>query len=379
MFIRRAAFAASPHPVSHCASRMRADPLQGRVKKRRIARDTRESSSMSHHSDAYDAHQRQRWMRHDAHLWIQPNAARWLPPGADPADVYPALAPRRDAAKAAAFATEIAQAQRVLDALREEVASIRADMARRRAALAIKYSPAQPRVPGGDPRGGQWTDRSGGQSQGAGVALPMGNVDIGDLSGSSELGDLFQITPDDTRIDGVQLAANDDPGEPTPVRDPAPKIPTDRPDTSSERTSYLRSAANWLARNAGVAGDIYTGAMNNGEWLRDYHDLVQASRDAPKSLEELQQAVNDPKPGYDIHHIVEQTAAERYGFSRGEIENPENLVRVPRLQHYQITGWYAAGDDSFDRLSPREYLKDKDWDERYRVGLIALRKFGVLK
>ena len=64
--------------------------------------------------------------------------------------------------------------------------------------------------------------------------------ELGDLSESSEVGDLFQITPDDTRIDGVQLAANDSPDDPAPVRDPAPKIPADRPETSSERTSYLR-------------------------------------------------------------------------------------------------------------------------------------------
>jgi hypothetical protein len=180
-------------------------------------------------------------------------------------------------------------------------------------------------------------------------------------------------------VGGVQLAANDSPDDPAPVRDPAPKIPLDRPETSAERTSYLRSAANWLARNAGLAGDIYTGATNNVEWLRDYHDVVQASRDGPKSLEELQQAVNDPKPGYDVHHIVEQNSAERFGFTRSETEHPENLVRIPRLQHYRITGWYARAEQAFDGLSPREYLQDKDWDERYRVGLIALRKFGVLK
>jgi hypothetical protein len=113
--------------------------------------------------------------------------------------------------------------------------------------------------------------------------------------------------------------------------------------------------------------------MNNVEWLRDYHDVVQASRDAPKSLEELQQAVND------VHHIVEQTAAERFGFARSETEHPENLVRIPRLQHYRITGWYMRENDKFDRLSPREYLQDKDWEERYRVGLEALKEFKVLK
>jgi hypothetical protein len=86
-----------------------------------------------------------------------------------------------------------------------------------------------------------------------------------------------------------------------------------------------------------------------------------------------------PKRGYDIHHIVEQSAAERFGFTRSEIDHPENLVRIPRLQHYQITGWYGRGNEQFDGLSPRAYLQDKDWKERYRVGLDALKNFKVLK
>ncbi len=207
----------------------------------------------------------------------------------------------------------------------------------------------------------------------------MGNVDIGDVSGSSELGDLFQIKPSDTRLGGVQLAANDTPDDPAPVRDPAPKIPLSRPDTSAERTDYMRSAANWLARNAGLAGAIYTGNMNNVEWLKDRQDLIAAYRDEPKTLEELQRAAQEPKPGYDIHHIVEQTAAERFGFVRGQVNDPENLVRVPRLKHYEITGWYMDRNDDFGNLSPRDYLSDKNWEERRQVGLYALRKFGVLK
>jgi hypothetical protein len=110
------------------------------------------------------------------------------------------------------------------------MASIKAEMLRRRLAEQTKYSPTQPRVPAGNPSGGQWTDRSGGQvtgtvgglSQDAGqsldadLTLPMGNVDIGDVSGSSELGDLFQIRPTDTRTDAgnrsdsiIKVAADD--------------------------------------------------------------------------------------------------------------------------------------------------------------------------
>jgi hypothetical protein len=296
----------------------------------------------------------------------------------------------KEAAFEAELAAEVAKGYQLLAVLREEVAPLRAELKRRRE-LEAKYSPSQPRVPAGNPRGGQWTDRSGGQGtvagpsqdigqgQDADLTLPMGNVDTGDVSGSGELSDLFQIKPRDTRVDGVQLATNDSPDDPAPLRDPAPKIPLSRPDTSAERTEYMRSAANWLARNAGLAGDIYAGSMNNVEWLKDRQDLIAAYRDEPKTLEELQRAVQEPKPGYDTHHIAEQTAAERFGFTRSEVNDPENLVQVPRLRHYEITGWYGTRTDEYGGLSPREYLSDKGWDERRRVGLDALVRFKVLK
>jgi hypothetical protein len=97
------------------------------------------------------------------------------------------------------------------------VASLRAELKRRRLEEA-KYSPSQPRLPSGNPRGGQWTDRSGGQgtiagpsqdtgqSQDADLTQPMGNLDVGDLTGSSELGDLFQIKPSDRRTDAANLS-----------------------------------------------------------------------------------------------------------------------------------------------------------------------------
>src|SRR3954470_8453102 len=72
-------------------------------------------------------------LRHDMHLWIRHDAARFVRPGFDPADVFPTLARKADAAKAAAFEAEIAARRRLLAELREEVAEIRADMKRRRA------------------------------------------------------------------------------------------------------------------------------------------------------------------------------------------------------------------------------------------------------
>ncbi|WP_152428534.1 hypothetical protein [Methyloferula stellata] len=119
------------------------------------------------------------------------------------------------------------------------------------------------------------------------------------------------------------------------------------------------------------------------QWLNGkpdyYSDKIKASLDEPKMLKELQDAVDDPKPGYEIHHIVEQKGAEDDGFSREEIDARSNLVRIPAMKHREITGWYQTGNKDFGGLSPREYLRGKDWDKRDKVGIQALIKFGVLK
>jgi hypothetical protein len=145
-------------------------------------------------------HQRQRWTRHDAHLCIRPDAARWLKPGTDPAEVYPTLKRQREAAEDAAFAAKIAESRRFLAALRAEVDELKAALVRRRLEEA-KYSPTQPRVPAGNPRGGQWSNSNeggasvggsgnaeGGASEGADGAEDVGS------SGSSQNSDSGGIT-----------------------------------------------------------------------------------------------------------------------------------------------------------------------------------------
>jgi hypothetical protein len=124
-----------------------------------------------------------------------------MKPGVDPADVIPALARERAqkeaaterarAAEDAELAAEIEHERRALAATNQELAEVNAEMARWRARLAdeAKYSPSQPRVPAGSPRGGQWTDRSGGsgQSLSNSIAKPTENADFDDVTALSEL------------------------------------------------------------------------------------------------------------------------------------------------------------------------------------------------
>lgn len=92
-------------------------------------------------------------------------------------------------------------------------------------------------------------------------------------------------------------------------------------------------------------------------WIRDEIANIWSSLDKPKSLEELQRAVDEPADGYQIHHIVEQTPARDENFPDALIDGPDNLVRIPTLKHRDISGWYSTPIKEFGWLSPRDYLR----------------------
>jgi len=276
-------------------------------------------------------------MRPDAARYIRPDAARFLRPGTDPADVYPALE--------------------------------------------RKY-PGQPRRPEGQQGGGQYSfDRRDGSTSDDGRARVY--ITKPDVTSDTLLtGDGDGEEDDGGDLSGIQLAGDlpDGLGSDldTPGDDP-PQIPRRKPSKSWQVTRALRAVSNWLGRRAAVTGEVYGALSDFADWLQVYEDLIRANQDPPKTLQELMDGVGKGRPGYDDHHIIEKTAAEYWGLSRSEINDPSNLVSIPRLKHYQITGWYMKSNRDFGGLSPREYLRDKGPEERRRVGLLALILMEVLK
>lgn len=282
--------------------------------------------------------QRRRWMRNTAHLHVRSDAHRFAPPG------EARLLQRPDARWDPLGAAE------------------------------RKYNPDQPRVPAGSSDGGQWTTASSGG--GISILVPAGGLvsddansgvfdGFDDFTDSSELDGLAD---GDGILDGVQLAGD------IPTGDSPPEIPEERPATSAERTGFLKAAARRVA--SGVVLDVL---VSSAPWLLTRAALIDTYNDPPNSLEELQQAVGTSRPGTDVHHIVEQASAQNDGFPREVIDSPENLVRIPRLKHQEINSWYQTPESDFGGQTPRDYLQGRNWDVRRSVGLMALRKFGVLK
>ncbi|MDF3811090.1 hypothetical protein [Rhodopseudomonas sp. BAL398] len=205
----------------------------------------------------------------------------------------------------------------------------------------------------------------------------MGQPEIAD---DAELPEI-EVTPEEEFTAGVQLAGDlpdgSDPRPGTP-RDSLPQVPENRPKRRAVRMRYVRAVASWLGRitGLGLPVDIYLGAMNSRQWLDDYHAVIKTYQDPPRTLKELQADVGLGRPGYDDHHIVEKTLAERFGFARADINDPSNLVSIPRMKHWDINAWYMKENPDFGGLSPRKYLSDKSWAERRWVGLRALIDVG---
>lgn len=305
---------------------------------------------MGSRDDAWLRHQQARWMAPDGDRWVRTDAARFLAPGGNLAAAYPALA--------------------------------------------LKYNPNQPRVPAGHSDGGQWTNGSGGFAavlnrpvvQSALISdatPPMGDIAI--PNGRNEYPDLFGIRPPAAIQDGTRLAG-DRPEwkDPPPVKpvEPPPEIPRQLPATRELRMGLVRRGVEWVARMGrfSPAVDVFFGALDQIREIGWLTDMMKTANDPPGSLRELQDRATLPsEPGYENHHVVGQFNENRKQFSSARVDAPDNLVRIPRLKHIDISGWYSRPNPDYKGRSPRDYLRGKSWDEQRQFGLKVLRDFGVLK
>lgn len=247
------------------------------------------------------------------------------------------------------------------------------------------FDPNQPRVPAGNPDGGQWTDAGGSQE------TSEGDVQSG-LGGEAGDGSLFPSEgssgwPADDLPPEIGGGGADRPSIEYTV-----DLPEERPDTAKERNSIVRRSAEWLREAAALGAAFAPGprvkaffiALEATARVVEYLPEIRSYLDAPRSLGELQDAAADRRLGYQIHHIVEGQYGSRSESSNAQrfgtrLEAAENLVSIPKWKHIQISSWYSRGNDAFGGMTPRAYLRGKNWEEQYKIGLRALRIYGVLK
>jgi hypothetical protein len=328
---------------------------------------------------AWAEHQRRYWMRPDAERYVRPDAHRFMPPGTPQrlgADAVRYFWPEHKTQPARTrhdepgharddeFLRELAARRADLLRLRRELAAINAELKFRRFLRGLKagFNPNQPRVPRGSPGGGQWTGDGGTGS--------------GDGSGRNDPRILSDATPDNDWQPGAQYAQAKPPDSPNKLPS---KVPSQRPSAVQERHQIARQVAK---HGRGRIGAL----LRVAEWLTEFGPSIRSYWDQPKTFDELQQAVTGrSEPGYEDHHIVGRAARKESDdertFPEEWINLPENIVRIPKFKHWDINRWYETKnfDEKFKGLSPREYLRGKDWSERYNLGLEILIEHKILK
>lgn len=105
---------------------------------------------------AWIAHQRKRWLRPNWRLWMRPDAERWLDPKAK------LLARLQRFERKDDF--DVAARLELLLRLKRELVALAAELKFRRLLRKAGFNPDQPRVPAGNPDGGQWTSDGGGSA-----------------------------------------------------------------------------------------------------------------------------------------------------------------------------------------------------------------------
>ncbi|MDQ2084333.1 hypothetical protein RA307_29450 [Xanthobacteraceae bacterium Astr-EGSB] len=149
------------------------------------------------------------WVRPDAHLWIRPDADRFMSPGWRDKEPYASLKlydgrarlPRLQPEKRSQESIFTDAERRLLQAMIEDYRAIAAELRSMREALEDKagFNPNQPRVPAGNPAGGQWTDGGNGTNP---LLNAVRLADAGGVIGS----DVMSDASPDPLIAGAQYA-----------------------------------------------------------------------------------------------------------------------------------------------------------------------------
>jgi hypothetical protein len=166
-------------------------------------------------------------------------------------------------------------------------------------------------VPAGNSRGGQWTNGR----TGANIANPMGSVGIGDVSGSSELGDLFQITPSAPSADGLQVAGD---GRPVDL--------LNEEDGGHTIEKHVRKSDQWLLEDVRSQAQS---AIRKGDSFDDFRSGSFTSLEAANKLVNATIAAN---PGQVDRVVADRSPRERLDYDFDTPTGREAYMRNERSQ-----------------------------------------------
>lgn len=83
--------------------------------------------------------------------------------------------------------------------------------------------------------------------------------------------------------------------------------------------------------------------------------------------------------GYEYHHLVEQGGNNAAAFTAGELQNTDNIVRIPTLLHEAINGQFYSRTSPDPSLSYRQWLQLQPYSIQHSEGILIMRELGLIR
>jgi hypothetical protein len=95
--------------------------------------------------------------------------------------------------------------------------------------------------------------------------------------------------------------------------------------------------------------------------------------------EDLSKRFGPAGASYQYHHIVTQGGENATKIPSAQLQNTDNIIRLPTLVHEAVTAKYAQTSKQDSTKTLYEWLQTQPYDVQRAEGLKILREFDILK
>jgi hypothetical protein len=303
------------------------------------------------------------------------------------------------------------QAQRIADALergqiafaqiyglRIPIGELGGQQLERLAAIAkltkAGFNPDEPRIPAGEPGGGEWTDGAD-----TGVTVPDAEPRTNETGSSTPAVEArLQTDRPDTGTAAVGADRWTDGADAGTVGLEAHLIEAGY-QLPPGMWTVVRELYREFMAHGGDMSYLIKYLADHGLQLEELPSVIRSLFDGPKPLAELQTDkppagfdkesqlkayLGDPPPGYEWHHIIEQNGQTRPDLTSPEgvqtwIQNTDNVVLAPVIKHYCINSLMSRYTPPQSGIRFRDTVKTLNGSDQRGIGLNLLRVCGVIK
>ena len=115
--------------------------------------------------------------------------------------------------------------------------------------------------------------------------------------------------------------------------------------------------------------------LSNGfQEFATYDDFIKSE----PTLDMIAKMFGNAGDGYQYHHTVTQGGQNANNIPREQLQNTDNIIRLPTLLHEAVNGAYL-GKSPDESMNMYQWLQTQPYDVQREEGLKILRRLYILK